>query len=67
MLQSGEELWLVVSYRLIRVFLKVLIYWDFHTQLCPGSEKMKCPESSSSCVEENIFLMSDENVQTVLG
>ncbi len=47
---------------------KMLIYWDFHAQpslgfIENGPKKRKYPVSGS-CVNENAFLMSEENGQT---
>ncbi len=53
----------VVARRLVWVFQKLLIYWDFHTQPSLvfteyGPKKRKYPVSSS-CVNENALLMSE--------
>ncbi len=47
---------------------KLLIYWDFHAQPSlgfteNGPKKRKYPVSGS-CVDENAWLMSEENGQT---
>ncbi len=61
--------WLLVPDGLVWVFQKLLIYWDFHTQLSlgfteNGLKKRKYPVSGS-CVDDNALLMSEENGQTV--
>ncbi len=60
--------WLLVPDGLVRLFQKLLIYWDFHTQPSlgfteNGPKKRKYPVSGS-CVDENALLMSEENGQT---
>ncbi len=55
--------WLLVPDGLVWVFQKLLIYWDFHTQLSLGFTengpiKRKYPVSGS-CVDKNALLMSD--------
>ncbi len=55
--------WLKVPDGLVWVFQKLLIYWDFHTQLSlgfteNGPKKRKYPVSGS-CVDENALLMSE--------
>ncbi len=54
---------LLVPDGLVWVFQKLLIYWDFHTQLYlgfteNGPKKRKYPVSGS-CVDETALLMSD--------
>ena len=54
--------------RLMRVFQKLLTYWDFHAQPSlgfteNGLKKRKYPVSGS-CVDKNALLMSEENGQT---
>ncbi len=53
--------WLLVSDRLVWVFQKQLIYWDFHTQPSlglteNGPKKRKYPVSGS-CMDENALLI----------
>ncbi len=55
--------WLLLPGGLIRVFQKLLIYWDFQAQPSPeftenGPKKRKYPVSGS-CVDENALLMSE--------
>ncbi len=55
--------WLLVPDRLVSVFHKLLIYWDFHTQSSlgfteNGPKKRKYPVSGS-CMDENALLMSE--------
>ncbi len=59
---------MVVGARLVWVFQKLLIYWDFHAQPSlefteNGLKKRKYPVSGG-CVDENALLMSEENGQT---
>ncbi len=70
--QNGEERgfkwlwikveWLLVPDRLVWVFQKLLIYWDFHTQpsleFTENGPKKKYPVSGS-CVDGNGLLMSE--------
>jgi len=53
---------------MVRVFKKLLIYWDFHSKPSlglteNGPKKRKYPVSGS-CVDVNTLLMSEENGQT---
>ncbi len=55
--------WLLVPDGLVRVFHKLLIYWDFQAQPSigfteNGPKKIKYPVSGS-CVDENDLLMSE--------
>ncbi len=49
--------------RLVWVFKKLLIYWDFHTQPSLGftenGPKKRKYHVSGSCVDENALLMSE--------
>ncbi len=52
--------WLLVPDRLVRVFHKLLIYWDFHTQPSlgfteNGPKKIKYPVSGS-CVDKKYLV-----------
>ncbi len=54
--------WFLVPDRLVRVFQKLLIYWDIHAQPSlvfteNGPKKRKYPVSGN-CVDENALLMS---------
>ncbi len=78
--QKGEERgfkwlwtleWLLVPDRLVWVFQKLLIYWDFHAQPSlrfteSGPKKRKYPVSGS-CVDENALLMSEVRGQRRMG
>ncbi len=62
-LSDFERGMVVGGRRLVWVFHKLLIYWDFHTQPSlgfteNGLKKRKYPVSSS-CVDENVLLMSE--------
>ncbi len=55
--------WLSVPNGLFWIFKKLLIYWDFHTQLSLGftenGPKNRKYTVSGSCVNENALLISE--------
>ncbi len=62
-LSDVERGMVVGARRLVWVFQKLLIYWDFHAQPSlgfteNGTKKRKYPESES-CVDKNALLMSE--------
>ncbi len=66
-LSDFEREMVVGARRLVCVFKKLLIYWDFYAQpslgfIENGPKKRKYPVSGS-CVGENALLMSEENGQ----
>ncbi len=63
-LSDFERGMVVGARRLVWVFQKLLIYWDFHAQPSlgfteNGPKKRKYPVSGS-CVDENVLLMSED-------
>ncbi len=67
--ESDFERGMVVGVRLTGLrFHKLLIYWDFHSQpplgFTENGPKKRKYLVSSSCVDENALLMSEENGQT---
>ncbi len=67
-LSDFERGMVVGDRRLVWVFQKLLIYWDFHAQPSlefteNGPKKRKYPVNGS-CVDEKAVLMSEENGQT---